>query len=430
MVFSVRFLVLSDTHGHLSIMNELVKEYHADIVLHCGDFGFMTADRLPMLPDRELSLLIWHSLLPKEVRKQAWKMPQEEKIETIRKHQLMGEFDLFKRGEIKFKVPVYAIWGNHEDNVIVNQLLTGEIQVPNLQLITETSNIVFEDWVQLVGIGGNFIPWTFFDRQRSRTFYPQMNFLQWIQLLKHFPEKTRNQKQLWMLTHVSPGKQPLLELFSLYFKPTCWFSGHMGSLFPHQYSLLTYLDDHQFAQRIEPTLTFFKNLWQERLQYWRLWYWSEELLNEPETKFSTFEKIPSDLRQIFAFKPMKKYLTLNDWFKQGSSSHQLAATIQKIFAQGIKQFPKAEGIPTKDEIKFMEQNLRLFELPFSLPSTGYDPYQIMTRSSAMWMKKTSFFNLPEASSKSGIIIDANPSTEELKIQSFGRLPSVSRQKSK
>ncbi len=422
--------MISDTHGHLSIINELATEYRADIVLHCGDFGFMTADRLSGLPERELSLLIWHSSLSKNVRKQAWKMPRKEKIELIQTHQLLGEFDLFIKSKAQFKVPVYTIWGNHEDSFVVNQLLTKKIQIPNLQLITGDSNIVFEDLIHLVGIGGNLIPWTFFDRRHNSTFYPQMNFLQWIHLLKRFPEKTDNQKQIWMLTHISPGKQPLLELFSLYFKPTCWFSGHMGPSFPHHYSLFTYLDDHQFSQRVKLILTFFKNLWHERLQYWRLWYWSEDLLNAPETKFGAFEEIPSDLRQIFASQPIKKYLSPTEWFQKYASSHQLAKTIQKIFAEDIKQFPRVEWLPTRDEIELMEKNLQLFELPFSVSSTGYGLYQVVTRSSAMWMKKTSFFNLPEASLKSGIIIDVNPNTEDLKIQSFGTLPSASKQKSK
>jgi hypothetical protein len=123
-------------------------------------------------------------------------------------------------------------------------------------------------------------------------------------------------------------------------------------------------------------------------------------------------------------------MVVRSWFlrrRNSWSSHQLAKTVQKTFAEDIKQFPKVEGIPTRDEIDLMEKNLRLLKLPFSIPN-NYDPHQIVKRTPAVWMKKTNFFSLPEASLKSGIIIDADSNTEQLQIQSFGVLSSLSRKR--
>lgn len=35
----MRFLLISDTHGKLGIVNELCARTHVDAVVHAGDFG-------------------------------------------------------------------------------------------------------------------------------------------------------------------------------------------------------------------------------------------------------------------------------------------------------------------------------------------------------------------------------------------------------
>jgi hypothetical protein len=79
----MRILVITDTHGHLSLINSLAQKHNAgsiflsapliclDVVLHCGDFGIYSEDEeaLKRVPDRELSLRISHAEhLPLEVR--------------------------------------------------------------------------------------------------------------------------------------------------------------------------------------------------------------------------------------------------------------------------------------------------------------------------------------------------------------------------
>ena len=46
----MRILVLSDTHGHLELINTLVEKHKADVVVHCGDFGIESAQRLQQTP--------------------------------------------------------------------------------------------------------------------------------------------------------------------------------------------------------------------------------------------------------------------------------------------------------------------------------------------------------------------------------------------
>jgi hypothetical protein len=57
----MRFLLMSDTHGKLEIINELAGHVRADAVIHAGDFGFFDDGSIERLSDRELRLHVAHS---------------------------------------------------------------------------------------------------------------------------------------------------------------------------------------------------------------------------------------------------------------------------------------------------------------------------------------------------------------------------------
>jgi hypothetical protein len=57
----MRFLILSDTHGKLGVINDLAAEVGADAVIHAGDFGFYDEGSYERLSERELRLHIIHS---------------------------------------------------------------------------------------------------------------------------------------------------------------------------------------------------------------------------------------------------------------------------------------------------------------------------------------------------------------------------------
>ena len=71
----MRFLLISDTHGKLGIINELVAETQADAVIHAGDFGFYDDDSYERLSERELRLNIIHSSLSPEDRERILNLP-------------------------------------------------------------------------------------------------------------------------------------------------------------------------------------------------------------------------------------------------------------------------------------------------------------------------------------------------------------------
>ena len=57
----MRFLLISDTHGKLEVVNELADSTQADAVIHAGDFGFYDDESYDRLSERELRLHIVHS---------------------------------------------------------------------------------------------------------------------------------------------------------------------------------------------------------------------------------------------------------------------------------------------------------------------------------------------------------------------------------
>lgn len=78
----------------------------------------------------------------------------------VLKHQLLGDFPDYLLGQKQFSVPVYAVWGNHEDGKVVKKL-RDSIHVSNLNLLDENNFYKFQhDDVfdfSLYGLGGNFL---------------------------------------------------------------------------------------------------------------------------------------------------------------------------------------------------------------------------------------------------------------------------------
>ncbi len=58
----IKILLISDTHGHLDVINDLAEKTKTDLVIHAGDVGFYNESSYKHISSRELRLLISHSL--------------------------------------------------------------------------------------------------------------------------------------------------------------------------------------------------------------------------------------------------------------------------------------------------------------------------------------------------------------------------------
>lgn len=225
----MRILLVSDTHGDLEQLDALIKETGVDAVIHAGDFGFYDNDSVHRLQTRELRLLIQHSPVRKEypVSKTT---ERAHLIEIIQRHRLLGTFSDYQEGKKTFSVPVYAVWGNHEDLVVVD-LLRKNGKIPNLFLLDERNFYEIIPGLIIYGIGGNWLPGKkLFDQPVGGS-----GGKIWATLAQfgQLYEKVKNhQGSSLFVSHVSPGKEPLLVRLLTHFKPNLWISGHMGAPYP------------------------------------------------------------------------------------------------------------------------------------------------------------------------------------------------------
>ena len=151
-----RLLLVTDTHGHLDQINVLAGKTTAAAVVHAGDFGFYDDNSTASLSDRELALRIVHSSLEPDVRKRAFDLSRAEKVSLIHGRCPLSDLPQYLIGQKKFNVPVYAVWGNHEDKTVVEKFLRDDYRVENLHMLHEKQAYHVGPF-HVAGLGGNFL---------------------------------------------------------------------------------------------------------------------------------------------------------------------------------------------------------------------------------------------------------------------------------
>lgn len=222
----MRLLLLSDTHGHLDSIEGLARSVCADAIVHAGDFGFYDDASVDRLESRELFLRIVHSDLPADVKAQAKKRKGAALREFIRSKLPLSDLGEWLRQGRGFSLPTFAVWGNHEDGAVVADLLAGRRSVPNLTLIGHAHH----GPMRLFGLGGNVLPDVLGEevpldggRGKIRATADQV-----LALLDAAPPREPGELRV-LVTHVSPGKVPLIGLLAAALDVDLTISGHMGS---------------------------------------------------------------------------------------------------------------------------------------------------------------------------------------------------------
>lgn len=222
----MRLLLLSDTHGHLDTIDGLARSVRADAIVHAGDFGFYDDASVDRLESRELFLRIVHSDLPADLKAQAKKRKGAALREFIRDKLPLSDLGAWLREGRGFALPTFAVWGNHEDGAVVADLLAGRAHVPNLTLIGHAQH----GPVRLFGLGGNVLPHLLgeeapLDEGRGKI---RATAEQVVALLDAATPREPGELRV-LVTHVSPGKVPLVGLLAAALDVDMTISGHMGS---------------------------------------------------------------------------------------------------------------------------------------------------------------------------------------------------------
>jgi predicted phosphodiesterase len=223
----MRVLLLTDTHGKIDQINAFAAKYNAQACIHCGDIGLFDYESIRSLPAEELTKIIRHSPVSEDEKIQICSLPQAKMAEFLLENHFAGTFEDYLVSRKKFDIPVYAVWGNHENIRIVNWLRKNPL--PNLTFLDETTTVVLGK-VRFYGIGGDFhskhlpmaeksgIPWV--KKQIKSAFW---QYRKLVQLLDLCPSgETRVQ-----ITHCDPLEVSFLQALSFRCKAALTCSGHM-----------------------------------------------------------------------------------------------------------------------------------------------------------------------------------------------------------
>ncbi|MGC4118049.1 MAG: metallophosphoesterase [Myxococcales bacterium] len=222
----MRLLLLSDTHGHLDRVDALAKDCRAEAVLHAGDFGFYDDGSAERLESRELFLRVVHSHLSGPEKNRAKKLRGDALRDFVRASLPLSDLGAWLRTGRGFAQPTYAVWGNHEDGVVIANLLAGRRTVPHLTLLGVARHGPF----RFFGLGGNLLPSLLgedapLDGGRGKV---RANLGDVLRLLDLAGQREPGEVRV-LVTHVSPGKEPLVSLLAAALDADLTVSGHMGS---------------------------------------------------------------------------------------------------------------------------------------------------------------------------------------------------------
>ncbi|MDC1286790.1 metallophosphoesterase [Gammaproteobacteria bacterium] len=260
----IRILLISDTHGDLEILNNLAVECRVDAIIHAGDFGFYDENSWERLPTRELRLRVRHSSLSADERRTASKLEGDELRNFVKSSCPLSELHDYLSGQKLFEVPVYAVWGNHEDKVVVEKFRAGEFQVPNLHILDEERNYRLGS-LHIFGLGGNIIPGPKLfeiplagERGQIWSSLSQMERLR--QMVGKGP-KVGDRRLL--VTHVSPGKEPLVWRMAAHMRADLVVSGHMGAPYCTVWNEFAVRSERTSNHMIDSVLEIIELAWRE-----------------------------------------------------------------------------------------------------------------------------------------------------------------------
>jgi len=226
----MRLLLISDTHGKLGIINELAAHVRADAVIHAGDFGFFDDGSLERLSDREIRLHVVHSGLPRTEKDRILALSRKGMIEAARKHLLLSGFQSYIHRVESFHEPVYAVWGNHEDREVVEKLFRGDVTVDNQNILHHRQGYRIGP-AFVYGLGGNILP-------GSKMMHKPIaggggkiwsTLSQYADLVQTVEKDAAQTGPRIFVSHVSPGKEPFVELVGARINADFTISGHMGA---------------------------------------------------------------------------------------------------------------------------------------------------------------------------------------------------------
>ena len=251
----MKILLVTDTHGQLTILNDLAKQNSADAIIHAGDFGFFDNTSIERLSEREIRLHIVYSNLDQMEKKNILAQPPATQKKFVRDELPLSDLPCFLSGEKQFEIPVYAVWGNHEDVDVVKKFHTGEYQIEGLHVLHE-DNTFHLDNLHIFGLGGNFI-------MNKKLFQKSIAgsrgkiwsvFSQYLHLLETIKNNALKNEKRILVSHVSSGKEPFITLMGIHTASDLILSGHMDPPISMVWNEFTIRSTEEAINRVQQRL--------------------------------------------------------------------------------------------------------------------------------------------------------------------------------
>ena len=211
----MRLLLISDTHGKLDIVNELAAGAQADAVIHAGDFGFHDDGSYERISEREIGLQILHCNQPRDEKARLMALPWPERI-GLQDPAAAGLLQSYSaQGEFRCLLPVWGIKDRGRQRGLRNQWTT---------CTSLTACAAGARSALLYGSEGTFC-WIEDDA-------PSRGAEVWTRFPVRRSLRADRSAGDWrtriFVSHVSPGKEPFVELLGARTRADFTISGHMG----------------------------------------------------------------------------------------------------------------------------------------------------------------------------------------------------------
>lgn len=263
-----KVVCITETKGHIRMINDIARRHNARAVIHTGDFGFYDADSYKHMNVKELRNMVQFGPLSGNLRNKLMKVHDHELQKAC--HSIsFSELSKFISGEERLNVPVYVVWGNQEDVNVINKFADGSYHVPNLYILNQDSSFTIPldgSTLRLFGLGGAFLYHRFFDIGHGSPTAAGADGVMWSTLIQvgnliELAERHKDPNEVRVLvTHVSPGKEGLVNVLANAIKADFTFSGALHGKFCHAYTdfsvrtLSNYLEHIGMAQVEIPRL--------------------------------------------------------------------------------------------------------------------------------------------------------------------------------
>ncbi|MCK4304397.1 MAG: metallophosphoesterase [Candidatus Eisenbacteria sp.] len=233
----MHILLVADIHGNFSILNQLAHQVRADVIILAGDLQMQSHNEMDRISDRELWLRITHSP-QQQLAADLDRHDRATLVSVVQEHRLLGQWDDVLDGSLELEVPVYAVWGNHEDAQFVAMADAGKLEIPNLTFLTGREDFILDGWLRVSGIGGNLLVPAFLGTSlvtRDGRITATLEIYATIQ--DRWRQLNHGSELRVFVQHVSPHKDRACANPLLHIRPDLIISGHMGPPFPQQFSL-------------------------------------------------------------------------------------------------------------------------------------------------------------------------------------------------